>query len=248
MKNFFILFWKRGLQILFLILLIWIFYFILNFMFPHMFDFLRGTGNNLNSNSTSSLVNKNNLSWRGRLYNTFFASRANKNYTLNSDSLATSTYPKKPSYWDGSSTSSYVWGSEGGSWGGSGTNRLKPTDLYIYPNLNNSIAQNLRINNILIKKDLNNILVDGNIISGDIAKSYLSQYFFNIDIYNSAGDYIFSIGANAYTDLKDKDTLHFSAIYRDSQNLSGYKGNGFMVIRTDNTKVDGILIINIRIE
>lgn len=217
-------------------------------MFPHMFDFMRGP-NDLNKSSTSSLEIKNNISWRDRIYNTFFASRAEKvNADINEDSLGTSTYTKKVSYWDGSSTSSYIWGSEGDSWSGSGTNRLKPTDLYIYPNLNNSIARNIRINNILVKKDLNNILANGNIITGDIYASYLSQYFFNIDIYNSAGEYIFSIGANAYTDPKDKDILHFSAIYRDSQNLSGYKGNGFMVIRTDNTKVDGILIISVRIE
>lgn len=235
--------WSRGKKFILIVLTIWAIYFLINFFSPHFFDFLRNTNSNSSKDATSEKVS---IPLRFRIYNLFFRSRSTSPI-VSSDTATTTSDIKGHDYWSDTNNSTYVWGA--GTSTVHNTNKLSPVDLYISPNSSKSkVAQNFRFNNLLVKENGLNILSNGTLITGSISSEYMSQYYFNIDIYDSNGDYLFSIPANGSIDLKNKNILNFYSKYTNSYNMLGYKGDGFMVIWSSNTSVESVLLIKIKID
>ena len=230
---------KKGFMLMILIFLIWLVFFLINYFYPKVFDFSVEN----NSSYSQTITPEEKIPFRLKIYNLFF-----KNSLPNPLSLF-----KKDNINDGSSTSinknvSYIWGNDISSSSVilRDKNKLNPTDYYIYINdENNDIAYDFEINGNKIKKNGENLLPKGANISGNISASYLSSYYFSIYIYDANGNFLFSIPASGYFDLKDTSDLK---IYSTNNNYSDYAGEGFMVIWTDNQKdVESVLISKIKI-
>lgn len=246
MKNFFMRFLVKGSMILFAVIIIWLIYFILNFIDPNFFNFLRNNKNKDNQIvSTSTLKTKKTLGYR--IYDMFFKSNSNepKEDIYNDNS---STTVSKRSFWDSSST--VVWGAKDSSnvWG-SGQN-YSQNALYgmsfIYPNTSTSPIRGLKINTLLVNENNFNYLPNEAIITGSIYTGFLDGYYFNADIYNSDGVFLFSIPFTSSHDLSSTESFsNFYAKYNKSLNFSNYKGRGYMIIKSDNQNVSSSVLIKI---
>lgn len=241
MKDFFKIMWSRGIKLILVFVVIWAIYFIINFFSPHFFDFLR-----TKNTSTDNSEVKTELPLRFRIYNLFFRSRSVSPVISEDTSTSTKENIKKD-YWSPNNNTTYVWGM--GTSTARNTNKLSPTGLYISPNsVKSKVAQNFRFNNLLVKENGINVLSEGTLITGSISTEYLNDYYFNIDIYDSNGDYIFSIPATGSADIKNKNILNFYSKYTTNSNIFKYKGDGFMVIWSSNRIVESILLVRVKID
>jgi len=239
MKNFFALMWRKGWKFILILIIIWLIYFLITFFYPKAFDFVRNKQiENSQTSESSDLETKPPL--RLRIYNTLFNNPALKGLTglNNASGTEISTKNKEP----------YIWGSEDGSTQRN-KNFLKAEDLYVFPNTKvNAVAQNFRFDDVLVKENSENILKDGTIITGEINTHYLSTPFFTIDIYDAEGAFLYAISASGRILEDNENLIAFSAINIASYNFSQYKGEGFLVIWTDNLDVESVLISQITIE
>ncbi len=221
--------WKIGIRVLLVLFIIWLIYFIINFISPKTFDFLR---NKKPVNTTENFTQEQNIPFRYRIYNMFFKSRS---------------LPPEPIEAKNSSSTN-----DGPRIIGNNIrdkNKLREDDLYIYPNSRkNNVAKNFRFDDILIKETGKNVLKDNTKITGQITREYLSSLYFMIDIYDKDGNFLYSFPANGSFNTKDDRIFDFSAINKNIYNYYDYKGDGFMVIWSDNPVVESVLIINIILE
>ena len=239
MKNFFIKFLVKGAYVILIVVVIWIIYFILNFIDPTLFNFLRS--NNSKAIATSTVELKPSLGYR--IYNMFF--KSNSTAVEEVSSSTASTTPKR-SFWDASST--VVWG--GGSaqvWGGSeyGSQNALEGLTFVYPNNSTSPIRGMKINALLVKENNYNYLPDGGIISGNVYSGFLNSYYFNADIYNANGVFLFSIPITSNNDLNTESFPNFYGEYNKNLNATNYKGKGYMVIKSDNQNVSGSVLVKI---
>lgn len=252
MKDFFQLMWRKGWKFLLIVALIWILFVIINFFYPGTFSFMRSDKGIPNQNYTSGGIITPKITLRERIYNTFFRNSITNSF-------------RRP-YLSGTSTSGVpegeidetgkaiinepiILGNPPTSLNNRSLERLNPDDLYVFPNVRKyAVAQNLRFNNLLVKENGINILSDGTIITGEINSNYLMSYYFNIHIYDEEGLYVYSIPANGFIDPEDKNLLKINAINNAALNMSAYKGDGFMVIWSDNPEVDSILLVKVKID
>lgn len=239
MGNFIRLMWQKVKKLFFILIVIFILFFLMNFFFPAALNPLRQKSSFYSQSSGATSV-----PLRMKIYNMFF-----KNSIISQSSKVT----QQASTTNSSSTKivrdyqPYVWG--GGDTLSKNHNKLNENDLYLYLNdENNEVAKDFKFDGILVRSNAINVLSPNTVITGEISSAYLSSYYFNIDIFNGNGEYLYSIPATAYLDPKDKNTLLISATNRQIYNSGSYTGDGFMVIWSDMGAVESILIANIAIE
>lgn len=242
MKNFFKLIWKWAWKILFLILVIWLILVILNFLYPNTFGFLDKKRTSRQNYYTQEVK----VPLRYKIYNTFFKGSINNSFKkYNPFNMATSSGDLEKS----KTSEPIILGVPPTSLNNKDMTKLNSEDLYIFPNSSqNTVAQNFRFNNLLIKENGINILSPGTIITGEINTHYLVSPYFYIYFYDNEGNYLYNISANGYIDLTNKNLFQITAIYNAGANNNNYKGDGFMVIWTDNPEVESVLISKIIIE
>ncbi|MEA4910624.1 hypothetical protein SDC9_07891 [bioreactor metagenome] len=242
MGNFFKLMWRKGWKFILILAVIWLIYFLITFFYPNTFNFLR---NKNTSKQTYSTIEQVKIPLRYRIYNFFFNNSNLKGFSGRNNVNPTTTEILQEENVD---TGPYVWGTETGATYRN-KNFLLAEDLYVYPNIKkNAVAQNFRFDDVLVKEGGNNILKADTVITGEINTHYLNNPFFNIDIYDAAGSYLYSIYASGRILEEDPNLLTFSATNIASYNFYGYKGEGFLAIWTDNPEVESILISKITIE
>jgi hypothetical protein len=250
MQEFFKKMFFTGLKILLFIFIILIIYFLINYFFPHTFDRFRTQ----NVGSASSTVVEN-QSFGYRMYNLFFNSKKS-NITQNPSS---GEIVKRKSFWsgDGENTvwgdsSSTTWGSivSDNTWGGGRSyDKLSiRSGVFISANTAKSPIQKMSINNLLINTYNKNILVDGSIMTGNIFTGFQSQYYFNLNIYDIDGNFLFFIPVSSAKDLKNIDNSTFYGVYNKNFNYKNYQGDGYMAIYSDDPNVEGIVLIKILIK
>lgn len=239
MANFFKIMWKTGLKILLLFVLIWLLFFIINFIYPNFFKSLKVK----NSYPGENIERQESIPLRFKIYNLFFKDAIKNPLRLSNLSSSTKDSIEMPK------NLPYVWG-YGSSTFIRDKNKLNMEDYYIFPNKDGSPAQNFKIDGVLVKeKGINNLNKDS-IITGEIDTNYLISYYFNIDIYDSKGDYLYSFLGNGYRDFKkDENILNITGMSDKNYDysISGYKGDGFMVIWSDNNQIENILFTKIKI-
>lgn len=238
MKDFVKMLFKKGFMLMLLVFLLWIVFFLINYFYPSVFNFSSDSDKPYMQNFNK----EKEIPLRFKIYNLFFKNSIQnplvsiKNNNIDSTS-SVYEYKNLPYIWgDEISTNTIILRDK---------NKLNMTDYYIYINdENNNITENFKINGNKIKQDEENIFSKGANITGDISSNYLSSYYFSIYIYDANGDFLFSIPASGYFDLKDNDILKISAF---NNNYNNYTGDGFMVIWSDNQEVESILISKIKI-
>lgn len=242
MSDFFKMMWRKGFKILLVVVLVWIFFFLINFFFPNFFSFLKTK----NSLPGQTIEQKETIPLRFRIYNLFF--RGSLQNPLKINTSTTSSTTEEIAEYKNKKKAPYIWGGDA-STTLRDKNRLNAEDLYVYANKSNSIAQDFKIDGVLVKeKGVNNFTQDS-IVTGNISTTYLSSYYFIVYIYDSNGDYLYQMLGNGYKDIKDNNILNITSINNKNNDLSDprYTGDGFMVIWSDNPEVESILITKIKI-
>jgi len=238
MKEFFVKFFVKGAYVILAVAVVWVIYFILNFIDPTLFNFLRA--NNSKPTATSTVELKPSLGYR--IYNMFFKSNSTAGEEVSTSTA--STTPKR-NFWDASST--VVWG--GGSaqvWGGESSSQNELQGLtFVYPNTSTSPIRGMKINTLLVNENNFNYLPDGAIISGNVYSGFLNSYYFNADIYNENGVFLFSIPITSNYDLNTESFSNFYGEYNKNLNARNYKGKGYMIIKSNNQNVSGSVLIKI---
>ncbi len=238
MANFFKIMWKTGLKILLIIIIIWLLFFTINFIYPNFLSSLKVK----NSYPGESVERQESIPLRFKIYNLFF-----KNSLKNPFELKLSTSSKEDNM-EIPKNIPYVWG-QSSSTPIRDKNKLSMEDYYIFPNKEGSPAQNFKIDGILVKENsINNLSLDS-IITGEIDTDYLISYYFNIDIYDLNGNYIYSFLGTGHRDFKEENVLNITGISDKNYDYSNsdYKGNGFMVIWSDNNQIENVLLLKIKI-
>lgn len=221
MKVFFKLVFRTGLQIILLGLIIWIVFFSLDYFFPKAFHSIDKNGQS--------------LPFKYKVYNLFFKGSPAKE---SGESLETKQSP--------TSKESYVWGYAKQKI--RNKNKLASEDYYIFLNSkNNQLASNFKFDDELIDSEKVNTLAPQTLITGEISLEYLTSPYFNIDLYDAEGNYLYSLLARGliYADL---NLMQVSAVQNLSFNTSHYAGDGFLVIWSDQNDVDSVLITKVKIE
>lgn len=245
MRDFFKLMWRRGWKFILIVVVIWLIYFLITFFYPDTFNFTKKKTAYSNNFQTTEAI-----PLRYKIYNFFFNNPAlggfsgrNNINNINNNASGTEIIPE-----ENSNNTPYIWG-VGTSTSYRDKNRLTPEDLYVFPNTKiNAVAQNFRFDDVLLKEGGRNVLKDGTVITGEINTHYLASPFFSIDIYDADGNYIYLIPASGRIMEEDENLLAFSTVHNSGFNYSQYKGEGFLVIWTDNSEVESILISKIIIE
>jgi hypothetical protein len=158
-----------------------------------------------------------------------------------------STTPKR-NIWNSSST--VVWGGDPNVWGGdqSGSQNALKGMTFVYPNTSKSPIRVMKINSLLVNENNFNYIPDGATISGSIYTGFLSSYYFNADIYDANGAFLFSIPITSSHDLNTESFANFYGQYNKNLNATNYKGKGYMVIKSDNQNVTGSVLIKIELK
>ena len=251
MQEFFKKMFFTGLRILAFIFVIWIIYFTINYFSPHAFDAFRSKSKN---DTASTTTDGRPQSFGYKIYDFIFKSKKSS-----SQNSTTSENLTKKSLWNNDGVnpvwgenSSNVWGDSAGnnSWGGGKSyDRLSfNSGVFVSANINRSPVQKMSINNLFINSYSKNILLDGSMISGSIFSSYQSQYYFNINVYDKDGNYLFLIPVSSAKDLSNGDYSTFNGVYNKNFNYQNYKGDGYMAIFSDDPNIDGIVLIKITIK
>lgn len=239
-------FFVKGVMIIGVIILVWIIYFILNFIDPTLFNFLRTT-KKVDTSATTTVVQKPSLGYK--IYNLFFKSRATQPVDGEENSSTTVSKNSKSSW--GASSTPVVWGGKNSTvWGGSqyGSSNALEGLTFVYANTQNSPIRGMKINALLINENNFNYLPDGGIISGAIYTGFLSSYYFNADIYNIDGVFLFSIPITSSHDLNTESFSNFYGKYSKNINATNYKGKGYMVIKSDDNSVTGSVLVKIELK
>lgn len=249
MQEFFKKMFYGGLKILLFIFIIWIIYFTINYFSPHAFDAFRTQKKDTTFTST---VEKKSFGYK--MYDLFFKSKK----STNQNATSTENLTKKSlwnsdgesSVWGKSSSSTWGDGIENNTWGGGKSyDRLSfKSGIFVSANIKKSPVQNMSINNLLINAYSKNILVDGAIINGSVFSNYQSQYYFNINVYDKQGNFLFLIPFSSAKDLRNEDYSTFYGVYNKNFNYQNYIGEGYMAIFPDDPNIDGIVLIKINIK
>ncbi len=241
MKDFFLKFFKKGVMIIFIVVIIWIVYFILNFIDPTLFNFLRTNKNNSNQEATSTT--QKNDSFGYKIYNMFFKSSA-----TTSKEIASSTV-SKPGFWDTPSTVAWgggnaeVWGS-----GQEGSQNALEGMTFVSPNTSKSPIRGMKINALSVNENNFNYLPNGAMISGAIYTGFLDTYYFNADIYDTNGVFLFSIPMTSNHDFNTESFSNFYGQYNKNLNFSNYTGKAYLIIKSNNQNVSGSVLVKIDIK
>ena len=242
MEEFFKKMFFKGMRILLVVFVFWILYFVINFFYPNLFNFLRTNNDNIAKNTLTSSSTKD-ISLGEKIYNIFFKGDF---FTFKNNS---STTTSKKDNW--SNNEPVIWGSSPNTSNFNNQqidfNKISNNNIFIFPNLKDSPIQNMRINNILIDSKVPSVLENGSIITGTIFTGYNNTYYFDMEIYTATGDKIFSIPTNSSIDIKDDIKSNFTGIYRQGYNYENYTGDGFLIIRSNNPKVEGMVVVKIKI-
>lgn len=234
MKNFFAKVLAKGWKFIFVVIIIWLIYFILNFINPDLFSYLR-----IHNNTASSTeVSNKNDSWRYKIYNMFFKSNATSSQVIASSSNQNIN-----------SSSSLVWGGKAEAWGGStnSSQNFLEGKTFIYPNTSKAPVRGMKINNLLVNENNFNYLPDGATISGAIYTGFLDSYYFNADIYDLNGNALFSIPITSSHDLNTESFANFYGQYNKSFNATNYKGEAYMVISPNNGNISAFVLVKIEL-
>lgn len=246
MKDFFRFLWRKVWGIIFILLFIWLIYFLITFFYPNAFDFLRNKNIKSEFSKITEIIKQEKTPLKIKIYDFFFNNETLKGFSKAFSGINNMTSTNTEIL--GNNNEPYILGA-----GTSTTYRnkdiLRKEDLYVFPNTKeNAVAQNFRFDDILVKEDGANILKDGSAITGEINTHYISTPFFMIDLYDVNGYYIYSISASGRIMPEDENLLTFSSINHNFLNYYGYKGEGFLVIWTDNPEVESVLISKIILE
>ena len=239
MKEFYKKVFFKGLKILLIVLIIQIIYFILNFINPNLFNFLRFSNKNNNTvNSTSTVVEKKSLGYR--IYDLLFKSNSKEQ---------TAASISKVSKWNASSTTwgddTWVWGDTHTVWGSSKKSPLIG-QTFISPNTSKSPIRGMKINNTLINEKNFNYVYPGDMISGSIFTGFLDSVFFDADIYDIDGNFLFFLPVTSSYDILSPDSfVNFHVKYDSDLNYQKYKGNGYLIIHSNNLEVTGAVLLKI---
>ncbi|MEI6352546.1 MAG: hypothetical protein WCO35_01260 [Candidatus Nomurabacteria bacterium] len=243
MSDFFKKVFYTGFKILIAIAIVWIIYFLFAFLSPNSID-KNNTSKNTNSTTSTVVVQKDNRSLGYRIYDALFNNSSKKD---NSAAASSSTVKKISKWGSNDASTTYVWGSGNSSQVFGGRNIFGGHTILI-PNIDKSPVQNMMINNFNVNYFSQNDLVNNDYISGLIYSGFQSEYFFYIDLYNKDEKLVFSIPAYSAVDLKNKGFYNFHATYKDGWNFSKYKGEGYLVIHTNNPDVNGVLVLKVNIK
>lgn len=243
MSDFFKTMWKKGIRILFVLVLIWIIFFLINFFYPNFFNFFKSK----NYLPGQNIEQKETIPLRFRIYNLFFRNSIQNSFNFKNSTNTSSTTEEILAY-KNQKNRAYIWGSESTTTIRN-KNRLNREDLYIYANKDNSVVEDFKIDGILVKEKGINNFNQNSIITGNIDIGYLSSYYFMVYIYDSNGDFLYNVLGNSYKDIKNQNILNITAINNKNNDLANprYIGDGFMVIWSDNLKVESIFITKIKI-
>lgn len=234
-------FFVKGAKIILVVVFIWIIYFILNFIDPTLFNFLRS--DNSKTVATTTVETQPSLGYK--IYNMFFKS----NSSAPLESTATSSVNKKRSFWDASSI--VVWGGKNSNvWGGGQSNSQNALEgmTFVNPNTSTSPIKGMRINTLLVNGNIFNYLPNGAIISGAIYTGFLNSYYFNADIYDINGRFLFSIPITSINNSTTESFSNFSGQYNKNINATEYKGKAYLVIKSNNPNVSGSVLIKIELK
>lgn len=233
MLNFFKLLFKRGLQLIAIIVALYLLYIVLNFLFPNTINKVQENTKNF---SITSLKEKP-KSLRDQIYKLFFGS----NQTASSSDFNI-LKRRNQNRGENSPFQEYF------VWGGSNTEKLDLKANYFFPEDNLSIVKNFTINNKPVFGKEITTISSGDVITIDIAKFYLDSFFFNLEFYDYKGDYLFSIPGNTEFNQSNPDIAYLTVKYLKIYNTKFFSGKGILVLRSTNPKIDGTLIINAKIE
>ena len=242
MKEFFMKFFVKGVMVILAVVAVWVLYFVINFIDPTLFNFLR-SNNSKTIIATSTIELKPSLGYR--IYNTLFKSRA----TEPKDSSSSASSTPKRSFWDASST--VVWGGKNSNVWGSGQNTSQNAlegMTFVYPNTNSSPIKGMKINTLLVNENSFNYFPSGAIISGTVYSGFLDDYYFNADIYDANGAFLFSIPITLNNNFNTESFSNFYGQYNKNLNFSNYKGKAYMVIKSNNQSVSGSVLIKIELK
>lgn len=242
MKEFFMKFFVKGAMVILIVIVVWVLYFILNFIDPTLFNFLRVSKPTDIATSTVAT----NESFGYKIYNMFFKSNSTAPKEI---STSTTSITPRRSFWDASSK--VVWGGKNSNvWGGGQSNSQNSLEgmTFVNPNTSTSPIRGMRIANILINENIFNYLPNGAIISGGIYSGFLNTYYFNADIYDVNGSFLFSIPVTSINNSNTESFSNFSGQYNKNINAINYKGKAYMVIKSNNPNVSGSVLVKIELK
>ena len=237
MKEFFVKFSVKGVKIILAVAIIWIIYFIINFLDPTLFNFLRV--NNKNVVATSTPPTNKSLGYK--IYGMFFKSKSTA-----PKEVASSSETISKNLWN--STSSEVWGGGFANvWGGTQSNSQNALEgqTFVSPNTSKSPISGMKINALLVNANNFNYLPDGATISGKIHTVFLNSYYFNADIYDTNGILLFSLPITSNHDINNNAFSNFYGQYNANLNYTNYKGEAYMLIKSDDQSVTESVMIKI---
>ena len=106
----------------------------------------------------------------------------------------------------------------------------------------------MKINAFLVNGNNFNYLPDGATINGSIYTGFLDTYYFDAEIYDMGGKFLFSIPIILNHDLNTDSFSNFYGQYKKNLNFSNYKGKAYLIIKSNNKDVSGAVLIKIEIK
>ena len=104
----------------------------------------------------------------------------------------------------------------------------------------------MKINNTLINEKNFNYVYPGDMISGSIFTGFLDSVFFDADIYDIDGNFLFFLPVTSSYDILSPDSfVNFHVKYDSDLNYQKYKGNGYLIIHSNNLEVTGAVLLKI---
>lgn len=225
MEKFFKNLLKRILQIIVIIAIIWLLFFLINFFNPKLL---------LSFNKELSSLTKNEarkIPLKYKIYNLFFKN-SNKNLMIHINKIKNGNVPVWSKPYTIIKTEEPL---------------LKNTNNYINLSEENTTAIDFEFDNIKVKEE-NNILKEDTIIKGKLSTNYiLNPYVFFVDIYNENMELLYDLRGEG---LPSTDNVnYFDVIIKNKKdfNIYNYTGKGYLVIWGDD-KNNNIVISKIEIE
>ena len=241
MHDFFRIVWKWFRWVLLALIIIWLAFFLLNLLSPKFSRYVQDKIILSNYNQDNA-VNTDKQPLKVRIYKYFFGGSTDRREDNTTTTTTTNEEDQSTEATTTATTTNTI----------INFNELPAQADYIFPNTGkkHEILTELKLGDKLYDSNGENVLNNGDTISGKISSNYQSHLSFSIYVYNSDRELLYTIPTDGTFDPNDNyEYLSFATTNYSSYDLGHYNGDGYLAIWTDNPdQVQAIMIAKIKIQ